>query len=57
MCFQFFLLINIFFQYEELSGSMGKTEKISQYCVGLVQPSCFGTGHVTVLSTPHWKTE
>ena len=24
---------------------------------GSAPPSCFGTGHVTVLSTPPWKTE
>ena len=40
--------------YQNLSG---KTEKISQYTVGSAPPSCFGTGHVTVLSTPLRKME
>ena len=34
---------------------LGKTEKISQYNVGSAPPSWFGTGHVTVLSTPPRK--
>ena len=40
--------------YQNLSG---KTEKISQYCVGSAPPFYFGTGHVTVLSAPPWKME
>ena len=40
--------------YQNLSG---KTEQISQYSVGSALPSCFGTGHMTVLSTPPRKME
>ena len=58
MCFQSFVLMTLFFfninNYKNLSG---KAEKISKHGVGSASPSCFGTGHVTVLSIPHWKTE
>ena len=57
MCFQSLLLLTRFFRYELLSEPIGKDRKISQYSVGSAPRSCFGTGHVTVLSTPHWKTE
>ena len=48
MCYQSLLLMTIFFQYENYQKLPGKTEKYP--------PTCFGTGHMTVLSTPPWKT-
>ena len=47
----------IFFNMNNYQSLLGKTEKISQYSVGSATPSCFGTDHVTVLSTPPRKTE
>ena len=44
-------------QSKYLSEPIGKDRKISQYSVGSVPPSYFGTGHVTVLSAPPLKME
>ena len=41
-----------FFQYEFLSKPIRKDRKISQYSAGSDPLSCFGPGHVTVLSKP-----
>ena len=49
--------MSLFFQYEQLSEPIGKTEKLSQYSVGNAPPSCFGTEHVTGLSTLLRKME
>ena len=43
-----------------LVGQLGPSESIDTNIsvhVGSVPPSCFGTGHVTVLSTPSRKAE
>ena len=54
--------MTILFQYEYrvitfVSELIGRDRKIAQHSVGSAPPSYFGTDHVTVLSTPPWKTE
>ena len=52
MCFQSLLPY-----FSNVSEPIGKDKKISQYSEGTAPPYCFGTGHVTVLSTPPRKME
>ena len=48
---------HVFFNIDYYQNVSVKTEKIYQYSVGSAPPFYFGTGHVTVLSAPPWKTE
>ena len=52
-----FLLKRLFFNMNNYPKLPKKTEKISQYSVGSAPPSCFGTCHMTVLTTTPPKTE